>query len=403
MSRTIPALFDEAILGDPEKERLDYFQRKTVAHPHLVNSLELAKDNIEFGADHEIVAIVGPAEVGTTTLARNLHKHYKEKWPVMQQLEAAEAMVCSIGVGAPNSAGRLDVNYWKRLLQEILVKAGDTLYDKKLYVPPTHFQLQPFAPYLPAIKQDIDILMSSVVRMLDFRRTKVLIINQAERLFPENDRAGCIRSQQILADLAAQSDTRIVLVANYELLKTTCVRGDWLQRRNVVHLRRYDWQSENDLKDFNSTLDQLLGNIPSRQRLKKLSEQGAWSFYVNSVGCIGTLKKTLMMATSHSFRTGEEMTESFILRFGQPNTTAASHAEQAKMGERLLMDIDQKEVERILDPNWMPGTGSKMAGRTGHPTSAVAPARGRKSSFGQRIGERTPTRDPVGGIHAKRA
>lgn len=403
MSRLIKQLFADDLLEKSSNERTEYFKKKIISHPLLRDAFDLAKENIEFGADHEIIGIVGPSEVGTTVLARRLYNYYRHDWPVLQKMEAPEAMVCSLGVSAPDNAGRVDGNFWKRLLEALLIQAGDVLYDKKLYVPASQFQLQPSTPYVNLGKQSNDVLMSAVVRMLKLRNTKILIINQAERLFPENDKPGCIRSRQILTDLAALCETRIILVASYEMLTTTCVGGDWLQRRNVVHLRRYNQNDEKDLADFNSTLDELLGHIPCKQRLKRLSEQCARNLYLNSIGRIGSLKKTLDMAVSHSLKTGEEMSEEFILRFAQPNLTASVHAKAAVMGERLLRDVDPKEVERVLDPNWMPDVGigkPKRSAQSPQPGMAGgSPGR----TFGRHIGERKPSRDPVGGFNAKRA
>ena len=98
MIRPIPALFDEALLERGEEACLNFFKTKQVGHQHLINSFDLARDNIEFGSDHDIVAIVGPTEVGTTVLARKLYKHYRDQWPLTQQLEAPKAMVCDAGL-----------------------------------------------------------------------------------------------------------------------------------------------------------------------------------------------------------------------------------------------------------------------------------------------------------------
>jgi hypothetical protein len=270
-------------------------------------------------------------------------------------------------------------------------------------VPPSEFQLLQCTPYSHLGKQDFDTLIASVLSMFLRRKTKVLLIDQAERLFPQHDKASCMRSQQVLTDLARQTDTRIVLIANYQLLQATGADGDWFQRRSIVHLRRYDRNNEVELAIFNSVLEELLGHIPGPLRLTKLSVVGATDLYVNSLGCIGTLKKTLAMATNHAFRTGEKMTEEFIREFFQKNETAAYLAKQAKLGERLLMDIDQREIERILDPNWLPEDADRARGMSGGADVTKASTKRGLSSFRPKVGERLPTRDPVGGARAKRA
>lgn len=404
MTRPIPQQFDSALLKGSDEERLAHFSKKIVAHTHLSDASNLAKDNIEFAPAGEVVAVIGPTEVGTTVLGRSLWKYYQSYWPIPQDTGPATSMVHSIGIQAPSSSGRIDERYWKRLLKLLLIKGGDILIDKKLYVPPAEFQLQHSIPPNQLGAQDIDTLQSTTLAMLRARTTNVVIVNQAERLFPENDKAGCIRSQQMLRDLAAESQTRFVLVANYRILKTACVGGDFLQRNHMVHMRRYDHLDAEEWNDFNSTLDELLGNIPSLLRPERLSEEGARKLYINSLGCIGTLKNTLNMGVSHAFRTKEKITEALLLQFGQPNVTAAKLAKEAIQGERMLMDTDAKDIERILDRNWTPDEDADSSTKGGFRAPAKESGRRQQSPVVRRIGERRPTRDPVGGgPNAKRA
>lgn len=403
MTRSIPALFDAALLKCPAEERTNYFERKTVAHPHLQAASSLSQDNIEFAPAGEIVAIIGPSEVGTTVLGRSLWRHYRDRWPIAQASGHTESMVRCIGIQAPSSAGQIDVNYWKRMFKTLLEEGGDFLIDRKLYVPATEFQLQHTVPFTVLGREDIDTLQAATLNMLRMRGTNVVLINQAERLFPEHNKAGCTRSQQILYDLATHSQARIVLIANYGLLKTTCIGGDWLQRRNVVHMRRYDRADATQLASFNSTLYELLGNIPSEHRLDRLSERCASALYVNSIGCIGSLKKTLNMAFGHSLRTQEKITEDLLLHYCQPNLAAAKMAKEAVRGEHLLVDIDPEEVERILDASCKPDAAvvapvNRIRSQVTRGTVKAQPHPAR-----HRIGERKPTRDPAGGFRANRA
>lgn len=403
MTRPIHQQFDNALLKQSDEERLAYFNKKIVAHTHLSDASNLAKDNIEFAPQGEVVAIVGPSAVGTTVLGRSLWRYYQSNWPIPQATGPVASMVHSIGIQAPSSAGRVDERYWKRLLKLLLINGGDILIDKKLYVPPTEFQLQHSIPSALLGTLDIDRLQSATLAMLRARATNVVLINQAERLFPEHDKAGCLRSQQMLRDLASESQTRFVLVANYRILKMACVGGDFLQRNHIVHMRRYDHLDAMEWSDFNSTLDELLGNIPSPRRLERVSEDGARKFYINSVGCIGTLKNTLNVGVSHAFRTKERITEELLLRFGQPNVTAAKLAKEAIQGERTLMDTEAKDIERILDGNWTDEDVDSVP-KGGIRTSSKEAGQRQQNPVVRRIGERRPTRDPVGGgPNARRA
>jgi hypothetical protein len=367
----------------------------------LINASNLAKDNIECAPPGALVAVIGPSEVGTRVLGKSLLKHYLNRRPEQHEGVQARWIVPGIGIEAPSSAGRITEKHWVRILKKLLQQCGDILIDKKIYVPPCDFELQYSVPPLLSREQDIDTLMAAASSLLRARDTEVVVINQSERLFPADDRAGCLRSKQILGDLAAQSQCRFVLLSNYEILQAHQVVGDFIQRSQIVHLRRYDHLDPEELNAFNSTLEVLLGSIPSNKRLKTLSEKCAKQLYINSLGCIGTLKNTLTMCVSHAFRTDASITEDLILQFQQPNVTVVRRAKEAKIGERLLTDVDSAEVVRILDGDWRGEDASIAAKFNTGVSSHVGGAQGRKRRL--RIGERNPTRDPVGGTNARRA
>ena len=394
--------FDKSLLAATQVQKLEYFERKILAHTHLTNAFHLAQDNIEFACSGEIVPIVGPSGVGTKLIGNRLWQLYQEQGATAEEQGTGRRNANSIGIEAPSQAGRIDAEYWKRLLGEILCRGGDLLIDRKIYVPPCEFTLTHPIQFADPLKGGIDTLIRATVSMLNQRKTKLVLINQAERLFPESDSAGCTRSQQILIDLAAQTQTRLVLIGGYQLVRASCARNNWLRRQHIVHFRRYDIRNKEEYATFIDALEFLLANIPSQQRLEKLSADGAWKLYMSSVGCIGSLKKTLLMAFQHSLRTGEKMTESFILNFTQPNVAAMEIAREVRLGEALLTDVEFSEVERALNI----GSVSEETGSTKGSASKTnrPPAAGNRSTFGaRRIGERKPSRDPIGERHAKRA
>lgn len=388
--------FNLALLDATPEEKLAYFKRKVFAHAHLKNTFNLALDNIEFAYSGEIVPIVGPSGVGTTELGRKIWNEYQGPVPTVDECGNVQFNANSIGIEAPHQAGRIDADYWKRLLSGILRRGGDMLIDRKIYVPPSDFILTHPVPYADPLKQGVDTLMLATVGMLKQRDTKVVLINQADRLFPDADQAGCIRSQQILMDLAAQTRTRFVLIGGYQLVRASSVRNNWLCGQHIVHFRRYDKNRPEEYAIFVKALLFLLANLPTELRLKSLSEAGARQIYLRTVGCMGTAKKALMMALQHSLRTGEPMTEDFILRFAPNNLVALGVAKDARLGEALLTDVDSSEVERALDAGSSEQTGDKKAfAATKQPQNGTKEARPCKVV--PRIGERKSTRDPVGG------
>ncbi len=403
MSRTIPKLYDSSLSAASNEECEDYIVKKILKHPLLDDASALAKDNIELAPAGEIVSIIGPSGVGSTTLARSLKRYYAANWNVNADENLRPSMVHSLGVNAPCTNGRFGRQDWSLLLRSMLECGGDILADKKLYVPATEFQLQYSVPDVRFGRMDPSTLIRAVASMLDRRETNVVFINQAERLFPEKDEAARHLSQRLLGDLAAMTRTRFVLVSNYEILNANGVVDKFLKRKQIVHFRRYDWRFEGDLEAFNNVLVQLLGNVPGPLALRTLKAETARQTYISSIGCIGTVKNAVVMATKHAYKAQTPLTEELLLSCGQSCRVAAGCAMEAMAGERMLIDVTSAEVERILNGFGQAGvsTGGDANLGLSVPTSANGkqPAKVRKLG----IGERRPTRDPVGGAHAKAA
>lgn len=389
--------FDLALLDADHQQQLEYFESQVIDHPHLIQSYNLALDCIEFSGPGEIVSIVGPTGVGTTELARQLWRHYREAPTTVDEDGQIVPVTSVIGLEAPSQAGRIDSDYWKRLLAELLRRGGDVLIDRKIYVPPSQFILTHPIPYADPLKRGIDTLVGATANMLNRRQTQVVLINQADRLFPEFDPAGCIRSQQILMDLAAQTSARFVLIGDYQLARACGNRNNWLRRQNMVHFRRYDQNSLEESAEFSNTLIDMLGHIPLVQRPKSLSTPGAKQIYLRTIGCFGSSKRFLLQAVQHAQRTGEEMTEDFLLEFAPPSVVMLEIAKEALIGEQLLLDVDASEIERLLTlGRTHSSTDAGRAQGTGCTGTAKPPAT-KPGTFGRarRVGERKPSRDPV--------
>jgi hypothetical protein len=390
--------FPEHLLNATPEEKLAYFEHKKLGHPHLTQAYKLALDCIEFSGKGEIVPIIGPTGVGTTELGRKLYRNFNGTAPTLDEDGRVLPLVGAIGFEAPNAGDRIDKDYWKRVMTEMLHRGGDVLIDRKAYVPPSQFMLTHPIPHADPRQKGIDTLIHATVNMLEHRRTKVVLINHADRLFPEADAAGCNRSQQILMDLAAQTHARFVLIGGYQLVRSSCARNNWLRRQHTVHFRRYDRNDSAEYAHFRAVLVDLLAHMPTVQRLDKISETWVMRLYVSTVGCIGSMKRVLLLALQHALRTGEKMTEDFILQFVLHNVVALEIAKEARMGEHLLMDVTDAEVEQVLNG---PLDAENVGAMTVAKQRQKAPAGG-KAGFGRRrIGERKSSRDPVGGCNGK--
>lgn len=402
MSHFIEPTFPKVLLKAPHEERIAYFAQKGVAHDAIVNAFELAKDNIELGTQGAIIPIIGPTGVGTTKLGYNLWYHYHRKGQEEFGQAVSHHARFSVGVHAPSQTGKINRGYWKRLLTGILESGGDLLIDNKICAPSSEFMLTHPAPWGDPSRYDVETLLKCVVSMLKMRKTKVLFINQADRMFPDGDPGGCGMSQQILSDLAAQTQTRVVLIGNYGLVRESARGLDWFRRQHIVHFRRYDKRDRDELSSFVSAIEELLGSmvLMDGQRMRKIELADAEQIYNRCIGGFGGTKSSFVTAYRHALLTGDRITTEFLLRFMLPVKSAKKIAIDALAGEQILLDEDETSLSKILEYGIARDSESQPSR-----ASASATKLGKNAAAGKklRIGERKPTRDPVGAVYAQRA
>lgn len=386
----IDALFNPSLLSASAEEKCDYFDHKIIAHAHLKSSRQLALASIDRASAHRIVAVVGPTGIGKSLLARRIWAHYQPNAVEGHMPDGAERSAASILIDAPNHAGKLRKTYWATFLKLILQGCGERLFDERMFMDSQSFRMLacPTAPVLR--EKNLDMLMLRTINGLQQRRTKVVLIDRAERLFPEGDRASCRASQQMLSDLASQTNTRFVLVGGYDVVRQ-CVPSVWLMREHIIHFRRYEGDNPDEYGYFNAAVENFLGQMPLEQRIPSLSQAGLAELHKRTVGCIGVLKESLLRAYQAALLDGDAMDEKLILEHAPLNESATWLARDTFAGEAILVDSKFEDLERVF-------------AREAPPIEPLKKNPSNGKTRGRRIGERNPSRDPVrGGPDAKQA
>jgi hypothetical protein len=386
----IEPLFNASLLSATAEEKRDYFDHKTIAHAHLKSTRQLALDSIDRSSAHRIVAVVGPAGVGKSLLARRIWEAYQPGAVDGHLPDDAQRTPSSIVFDAPSHAGKLGKTYWATFLKLILQGCGARLFDERIFMGAEDFRMLA-TPSTPIIKEkSVEMLLIRAINGLQQRRTKVVVIDRAERLFPEGDRASCLQSQQMLSDLASSTNTRFVLVGGYQVVRQ-CVPSVWLLREHIVHFRRYESHDPQEYAYFETALRNLLAHMPLDQRLVPLSADTLNQLHKRTVGCIGLLKEALLRAYQSALFDGTEIGEALILECAPHNNTAQSLTLEAFDGEALLVDSKFEDLERVYN-------------REAPPVQTPPAKTPAGNTRPKRIGERNPSRDPVrGGPDAKRA
>lgn len=401
----IAPLFDEALLTAHHESQIRHFEGKIFGHPHFEQSHARATDSINIGAAGKLSVLMGPSGVGTSQLGRAIWRAGQREGHAKNPVPQASVNANSIGVGAPIKVGRIDKDYLASLLGSICHQGGDILVDKKLYVPPNEFTLSHSIPMSTTPRGGLENMISITADLLNRRKTKVVLINQAHRMFPVGDPESGMRSQQMLIDLAALTQTRIMLISSYEPLMATQGCSDWLATQDVIHLRRYDYSVKEEYTAYVAAVVFILGHIPSPLRLKAIAQEFFMELYLNTVGCIGTAKRIILGAFKHAQNVGKAMTEDLLRNYFLDNVIARKIALVAVAGEQTLTDIDPSEIEVILSKkgdaaNESRGGDSEKKGKVVKTSNQAST--GSSGIHKRRIGERRSTRDPVGVPHAAR-
>ncbi|RYE65454.1 MAG: hypothetical protein EOO81_12660 [Oxalobacteraceae bacterium] len=115
-------------------------------------------------------------------------------------------------------------------------------------------------------------------------------------------------------------------------------------------------------------------------------------FFAKSVGCVGVLKDWLDRALVDALSTPEQiLTRDIIERQALTNRKLVRLTNEALAGELRLEDVPDDDLASLLGLGYTPSL---------HMAAPVAPIdlpKGRKRSG--RVGQRGPSRDPVGGAH----
>lgn len=376
----IQQCFDPKLLNAPPEERSKFFEEKVLQHPHLHRASENLWEEVRYAPKSSITLLTGPVASGRTTLARAFWQKFKLEQ--RQAMDEDRSFIPIVGAAAPAPNPQTNQVAWQTLLNDILGQLGSDLVGGRVYVPPEQFALTGIP--LVSRKVSIPAQIQSIARLLEERKTKIVLINQADNLFDMHNPRSVRSAVQSLCQIVQGSDAKLVLCGGYSLASVGEYSGEWLSRSNPIHLRRYDISREEERNAFASSVYGLLSSFPAKLAFQTLTEADVEKFHTSSIGCVGHLKAMLKKALGRAVHHPQiPVTLDFLRQFALDNKSLKHLASEARMGEEKLIDIDQDEVRKAL------GQVDDVISR------AKKPARG-NGIHQLRIGERSPVRDAVG-------
>jgi len=366
------------------------FMKMTMAHPHLNTAIEELIVTIDEAEQGEIIFLFGPTGSGKTTLAKSV------KAKLDKNLKAELGNQRSITPVILNEAAFPDgqkfswIEYYRRALKQL----NEPLIEKKI----ADIRCSVHADKETGeviTQEEVTVgrppaghaLRMSFENALHFRKTKVLIIDEAQHIAKGFKAASIKDQQEYLKSLANLTETVIVLIGTYELLEFIDLSGQLARRGNEVHLPRYHFSTKCERQVFFNIVQSFLDKLPIPHTLDLVSL--IETFYIKSAGCVGILSTWIKKALKLAIRCDDPVLTQF-------------HIEKKALSFRKLMIITKELEEGEAMLKTVANAEEIIRARLGilSPESQVVTSESVRpvitSKRKKRVGQRNPCRDRVG-------
>lgn len=378
------------------ERRVLRFKAKQAEHPHLEAASQAAWTACSRVGGENVVIITGSTGVGKSTLAHSLYRRLKER--CRAEIAQHAHVIPVVGMSAVSQTVR--AFSWKDFYIRLLFQAGDPVTNQCLLAP-TGNDLFGDTPYdTPADRMQVDKLRRCAEVTLKRRKTRWLIIDEAHHILLHKDPHVNQIMFETLKSLAIETKLTIILCGTYKLLDIRDQSAQLVRRSDLIHFQRYDLEDRNHHVGFRRVVKAFEGYFDLPEPVKL--EPDWKEYFIRSIGCVGILKDWLSKVYEKAM---EDNLESFDLKFAMTavhtNKELITIAREARAGEAKLLDASDDELMSVLipkpkgdepDPPEPRKPKSASNGDVG-PKGDIPP---KTRSGGSRVGQRSPTRDPVG-------
>jgi DNA polymerase III delta prime subunit len=329
--------FPRELLSQPKQERFHYFKNKVLGHDRLLAVHGQLERAFLYPPGDSLILIYGPTGVGKTTLRMRIEQALlKIEMEAMLKDPGYLPFVSMEAIAASRSYD------WREHLIRTLKAANEPLISNKIN-PEAHKQSQ--GRNLVRNNKDTEmVLRRSLESCLHQRRTKYVIIDEAQHLKRVGSGSKYVFQMDTIKSLAETTGAIHILFGTYELLELTGLSAQLCRRSTYVHFSRYSNHDDDDQIAFASMLESFQRHLPLAQSPDLLSYEDY--LYEKTFGCIGVLKTLLNDALSMALSSEDEiMTKEMLEKSAPPLRDLVQMSREIADGERILRETDEQLIE----------------------------------------------------------
>lgn len=372
--------FPKELLFQSIDDRIEFYKKKSVGHPKLVNAYKDLMDIVDV-VEGDVLLVYGPSGVGKSTLFKKVKNEYLKRYQDEMRHDKGLIPVLAVEAFAPED-GKFD---WIDFYSDSLKELRDILIDEKVMpMNEKRLSLNEMGISVPTnsnqkTKRKLRNALESAIKC---RKVKIILIDEAQHMTKVGSSNGLRNHMDAIKSLASKFGVPIILFGTYELLNFRNKSGQLGRRTIDIHFPRYNSEIPEEVNSFKSALLSFQKAFPLYQEPNLIEE---WKyFYKYTIGCIGTLRDWLYKTYRYQMNLYEDTKTLTIRDFKKFEPTidqAYTMAEEIIKGETHLTnerEVKANKLNTLLNLEQLDENGEK------------------NKTKNRRPGERKPTRDKTG-------
>jgi len=373
--------FPAQLLSQPAAERLAYFTTKMVAHPHLKAVHQAVMQVLRQEAGTALFFVFGPTGVGKTTLRRRIEQQLWAEFAATAAEQVGRLPIVGVEAQAPESGSFNWKDYYTRALHAL----HDPLIGDKIDYGIRGVRQNSAGRLVLGPSVVVAELRSALEQALAHRKPIAVLVDEAQHLKKMTSGRRLLDQMDTLKSLASTTQTLHILIGTYEMLGLTHLSGQLSRRSCEIHFARYRYDDPLERQMFVRIVYTFQRHLPLAVEPDLVGV--AEYLYERCLGCVGVLKTWLTQALAVALADdAPTLAQTMLDRTAFPARNLVRMAREIADGEAQLRERDgqMSDVRALLGMD--------------APAVTAQPSRAPGTRRPGRVGQRKPTRDPVGEV-----